>query len=180
MENVKYYLTNMFGFILSFGIIVIFLSILLDILFKNFKIDSKKIKTYGIFLGLDNNNILSISILFTKLLFILYLALVPNKMIYLYLIILIFLAILYNVINKRYLNIVFDIINSFIIYYSLLIDKLLFKYLIDVSLVWYVLVIGILVGIFIIVYSLYFFIVNSDYILKKNKYVRRRNDVQVS
>lgn len=48
-----------------------------------------------------------------------------------------------------------------------------YNYLLQVGGVWYVIIILIFLVIFIFIYNSYFFIKDIDYILKKNKYIKK-------
>ena len=84
-----------------------------------------------------------------------------------------FLTIAYNIINIRALNIFFDSIVSVIIYLIILSKDIFIDYIIHVNAIWYAVILFILATLFGITVSLYLYIRDIMYILKKNIYVKK-------
>ena len=84
-----------------------------------------------------------------------------------------FLTIVYNIINIRALNIFFDSIVSVIIYLIILSKDIFIDYIIHVNAIWYAVILFILATLFGITVSLYLYIRDIMYILKKNIYVKK-------
>lgn len=174
MEEIIYYLSQLFSFILTFFLIIILLFIIFKISLRKHKITDGKIKIYGIFMGLQNNEILSMGILTIKYIFIIWCVTGTTEQNYVYLLVMVILGILYNLLNNRFVNLLFDILNIGVIYVALTCKNLFFNYLNEVMFEWYVLLFGILVSLFVVLYVSYFFIKDLDYILKGNKHVKKK------
>ncbi len=174
MEEIIYYLGQLFNFLLVFFIVVVLIFVVFKIALKHSNINEGKIKIYGIFMGLKNSEMLSIGILTIKYAFIIWLIIGVNTENYIYLIILLMLSILYNIINKRFLSIIFDVINSLVIYIAFVCKNTFFEYLNNVKFEWYVLILGIFICLFLFLYANYFFIKDIDFVLKKNKFVKNK------
>ncbi len=177
MEQIIYNITKLFYFFLYFFIILLVLVILFHFVLKNFNPYGKKIKIYGLFLGLGNKEILSLSITTVHYVFFLWCLFANNfERIYqdIYFYILLFSSISFNLLNRRYLNIFTDIINTIIIYIALYTKMIFIEYLITIDILWYVILIVVLLMIFIIIYGSYLYIKDIEYLLKKNKYVKKK------
>ena len=140
---------------------------------KRFDISKGKLSIYGIFLGLTEKDIFSISILTVRYIFM-YWCLISANVEIIHLTLLILSGLIYSIINKRFFHILFDILSSFLLYLALLSKNIFFEYLTTILFEWKVLAIFILLVIFIILYSSYFFLKDIDYVCKNNKFVRKK------
>ncbi len=173
MDSVSYITNILFNFILSFLLAILILFLTSKIFLKRFDINKGKLSIYGIFLGLNEKEIFSISILTVRYIFM-YWCLITTNVEIIHLTLLILAGLIYSIINKRFFHIVFDILSSFLLYLALLSKNIFFKYLTTILFDWKVLAIFVLLVIFIILYSSYFFLKDIEYIIKKNKFVRKK------
>ena len=173
MDSVSYITNILFNFILSFLLAVLILFLTSKIFLKRFDISKGKLSIYGIFLGLTEKDIFSISILTVRYIFMYWCLITTNAEI-IHLTLLILSGLIYSIINKRFFHILFDILSSFLLYLALLSKNIFFEYLTTILFEWKVLAIFILLVIFIILYSSYFFLKDIDYVCKNNKFVRKK------
>jgi hypothetical protein len=163
---------KLFEFIILFFILIIIIGFGLRLLFKKVSLTTKKTKIYGIFLHLNNLSIVALGVVFIKYIFILWCLYRCINIEILHLIFLIIISLIFNISIKNYKGLIFDIINSIFIYLSIKSLGILISYINDISFIWYVFAISILLSIFIILYNSYFFIRNIYDIGQKNKYSR--------
>lgn len=164
---INYILNNYYLFIIS-GLLVMIISFFtLKILVKKSSVKDNKIKVLGLFINLNNRQIMSLSLLTVRYIFIVYFLLSHNNNItYLYFLILI--TLFYNIFNKKTFFFIFDILNCLLYYFGIYIFNLIYHYNFNISTSWYLSVIIFLVGLFIFLYSTYFFVLNVDDVLLKS------------
>ena len=173
MDNVIYITNVLFDFILSFLLAMLVLFLISKLFLKRFDMSKGKLSIYGIFLGLTEKDVFSISILTVRYIFM-YWCLISTNVEIIHLVLLILAGFIYSLINKRFFHAFFDALSSFLIYLALLSKNIFFQYLISILFDWRVLIIYILLVIFIILYSSYFFLKDVEYISKRNKFVRKK------
>lgn len=121
--------------LISFLVVgIIFLSgvaIIFKILLKKYSVDNAKIKFYGLFLGLNNKQILSFSMISLNYLFLVYNLLTFSKVNLIVIIISSILVLLSDILIKNYpkglLNILYEIISLL----SLFVTNLLYNYILE-------------------------------------------------
>ncbi|MGE5455536.1 MAG: hypothetical protein ACM3O4_00295 [Ignavibacteriales bacterium] len=160
---------DLIEFIIIFLILVVILAITLNLSLKTFILKPNKVKLYGFFIRLNNLSILALSAAIIRYMFIIWCLFNLNDISLIHLCFLIFLSVIFNLANKNFLELIFDLINSIIQYWSLVCGSLLVGYLREVRIELYVVFITILLGIFIAIYSTYFLLKNINNILINNK-----------
>ncbi len=160
---------DLFDFILVFSIAIILLGVTLTLAIRKKEIQNKNIQLYGMFVGLTNKSILSLSISTLRFLFVLWCALGSKQIISIYLLVLILLSIIYHIINFSITEMIMDTFNSALIYFSLLMSGLLYNYVTELNFNILLLIISILLKILVLTYSTYFFFKTMNEVLKKNK-----------
>lgn len=159
---------KLYGFLVFFIILMLFFYIILKLWFFKFDLSIKKIKVYTLFLKLNNLSTIALSSVIISYFFIIWNIFFISNFNISYLVLLIILAIIFNICLFNYTGIFFGIINSVIQYISILILNLLIGYLIEVRFTWYVLVMSVLLGIFLFAYSTYFLLKHlNDIIIKE-------------
>lgn len=175
--NILNEIAHLFPFIVTFSITVFLIIALTFLILKKFNPKGRKLKIYGIFLGLTTMDTISISLLLVRYIFFIY-CLFQNHYVSIfedvYFYFLLIPGILYNLLNKRYFYILLDSLNSIILYFVLFSKMIFHDYIFQVQSVWYVVLIYILLLIFTFVYGTYFTIKDIDYVVKKNKHIQRK------
>ncbi len=175
--NILNEIAHLFPFIVTFSITVFLIIALTFLILKKFNPKGRKLKIYGIFLGLTTMNTISISLLLVRYIFFIY-CLFQNHYVSIFedvhFYFLLIPGILYNLLNKRYFYILLDSLNSIILYFVLFSKMIFHDYIFQVQSVWYVVLIYILLLIFTFVYGTYFTIKDIDYVVKKNKHIQRK------
>ena len=175
--NILNEIAHLFPFVVTFSIVVFLIIILTFFILKKFNPKGRKLKIYGIFLGLTTTNTISISLIVVRYLFFIYclfqnhyVSIFEDVHFYFFLI----SDILYNLLNKIHFNILLDSLNSVILYFILFSKMVFHDYIFTVQNVWYVVLIYVLLLIFTFVYGTYFTIKDIDYVVKKNKHIQRK------
>ncbi len=177
MNEIVYYSTKLFHFLLSFFLIVLVLSLLFSIVLKKYNPKGKKLKIYGLFLGLSNKDIASLALITVRYIFFIW-CLFNNDYVRIdqdinfYILLISNLG--FDLINQRYLNIIPNIINNGIIYVALFCKMMFIEYLETINMIWYIMIIVVLLIIFTMAYGSYFFVKDIDYLLKENKHIKKK------
>ena len=172
MELIANVLNYFFNFFLFFAVFVLLVLIITDIYIKKFDMKKEKLRIYGMFLNLSNVQIISFTLITLRFVYIFY-SFINIGSNYMTLTFIMFLTIVYNIINIRALNIFFDSIVSVIIYLIILSKDIFIDYIIHVNAIWYAVILFILATLFGITVSLYLYIRDIMYILRKNIYVKK-------
>ena len=172
MELIANVLNYFFNFFLFFAVFVLLVLIITDIYIKKFDMKKEKLRIYGMFLNLSNVQIISFTLITLRFVYIFY-SFINIGSNYMTLTFIMFLTIAYNIINIRALNIFFDSIVSVIIYLIILSKDIFIDYIIHVNAIWYAVILFILATLFGITVSLYLYIRDIMYILRKNIYVKK-------
>ena len=168
-----------FHFILFFVIFIIVLELFFYKLLKNktTEIKGKKLNIFGILMELDDLTILALAVLIVRFLFLIFSLIDTNNVNEIHLIVLSILAIVYTFASRSIKNIFIEGISTVAMYFGLVCTRLLYGYMIDVRVEWYVVLGIILLYIFILFYSLFFLLRNINELVGKSNYVRRvRNE----
>ena len=162
-------ITNFFSFFLSFFVIVISLMLFLDYFLKKNKAN---IKIFGMFMGLTNRNIISLTFITTAYIFFIWQLFAKSIDIVTLGVILICLV-LTDIVSKKFISLFFSIINSVIIYLGLYCKCVFYDYInaIHFSIIEVVLLILLIIVLFF--YMSYILIRKADYIFIQNKYVKK-------
>lgn len=164
--NLSDVLYNLVGFTVVAIIFLIILSITLRFLSKKFSMD--KIKLYGIFLNMNNNTILSFSLISINYLFLVW-CLINFQMNYIYLIFSLILIILSDIFAKNYKKIILNVINLFIECASVYIIGILKDYIFSEGFNTLLFIVLVLVVIFIFLYFTYTMFRSLNSIVKLQK-----------
>lgn len=162
-------ITNFFSFFLSFFAIVISLMLFLNYFLKKNKTN---IKIFGMFMGLTNKNIVSLTFITIAYIFFIWQLFAKSIDIITFGVIFVCL-ILTDIISKRFFSLIFSIINSIIVYLGLYCKCVLYDYInvIHFSIIEVVLLILLIIVLFF--YMSYILIRKADYIFIQNKYVKK-------
>lgn len=93
-----------------------------------------------------------------------------------YLIMLIIPGVLYNLLNRRFINLFVDLANSGLLYIALLSKNIFHSYIVNVAAPWHVILFLVLLMICSLLYSLFFYFKNVENITERNiRYLRKKN-----
>lgn len=127
-SEIVYTLVN---FLIVGLIFMITLAITFKILLKKYSLDNKKIKFYGLFLGMNNRQILSFSMTSLNYIFLVYCLLSLSKLSIVYIFFSVSLVLLSDLLIKNYpkglLNILYELISLITIY----VNNLLYGFIIE-------------------------------------------------
>ena len=164
-------LRDVFPYLYCFpiGLLIVFLIFF----FGKSKIQKHGIAFYGVFMGLTNRNILSLSLLFIYYYFII-VSIFINRFSFLTLILLVVPISLFHFINFYFIRFFIDAINTVLIYTMLYSKSIFYHYMIEVGRFWYVALLYVLLCFFIILYATYIFIRRFKVIIASNKYIENK------
>ncbi len=173
MNYISHLFSNYYYFILSALVVMLLLFLVVKYLIKISDIKSNKIKVLGIFLNLSNKEIFSLSLVTLRYIFLLYYFLThTNEKTFLYFILII--TLIYNLLNRKYLSVFLDLINSLFCYYGIYVFNLIYIYNTTISHQLYLSIILLISGIFIFIYVTYFFLLSTDEIVSSNSFKKRK------
>ncbi len=162
---------NYFPFFISFFVIIIFLSVILD---KVMKKNKNNIKIFGLFMGLSNRNILSLTFITTSYIFFIWQLF--SKSVDLVTLGVIFTCfVLTDIVSKQYIKIIFSIISSVLLYLGLYCKCVFYDYITTIHSSFIEIILLILLVLFLFFYISYFLIKKADYIVVQNKYIKKMN-----
>ena len=168
-------LYNIISFLIVGLIFMGVLAITFKILLKKYSVDNAKIKFYGLFLGLNNKQILSFSMISLNYIFLVYNLLTFSKINVILVTFSILLVLLSDIIIKNYpkglLNILYEIISLLTIF----ITNLLYNFIIDQSSVIVIICIVFVIVLSVLLYSFVLFkslnnVIVKDKFIKEEKY----------
>lgn len=181
MEYIIYYLDKLFPFILSLFLLLVTIYIFIKYILFKIKKGNINIKTFGLFSGLSDKDILMFSVITLRYIFFIwclfktdYTFILEDYHFYFLLI----ADILFDIINNKIISIPFSVFNNVIIYFALMMNATLFNYINTISLKPYIILIMALVLLFIFSYVSYFYIKDILIILKRNKYIKKKEKMK--
>ena len=164
--NLSDVLYNLVGFTVVAIIFLIILAITLRFLSKKFSVD--KIKLYGIFLNMNNNTILSFSLISINYLFLVW-CLINFQMNYIYFIFSLILIVLSDIFAKNYKRIPLNILSLFIECASVYIIAIFKDYIFSDGFNTLLFIVLVLVVLFIFLYFTYTMFRSLNSIVKLQK-----------
>ena len=175
MGNNSEIIYNLISFLVVGLIFMTGLAVTFKILLKQYSVDNNKIKFYGLFLGLNNKQILSFSMISLNYIYLVYNLLTFNNVDIIFVIFSCILVLLSDILIKNYpkglLNILYEVISILTIF----VNSLLYNYITDQNSV-----IVIVCLIFVIILSVLFYsfvlfkslnnVIVKDKFIKEEKY----------
>lgn len=131
----------------------------------------KSIKGHSFLMAISSFNqleILSFSIITVRELYYGW-CLAQGETMIVYAIVMAVLGLCYNVLNRRFMNIIFDVINVALLYMVIFVKNIFYAYIIDVSPVWHVILFLIMVILFGMIYSLFMYFKDIKRIVGDNQ-----------
>lgn len=176
--NYRNIINIFFHFILFFVIFIIVLELFFYAVIKRHGNDirGRKLHVYGVLLELDNWSIFAIAAILVRFLFTMYSLLDAKAVSIIHLIVLLIISVVFAISSKRVRNFFIEVASSFAVYFGLICIKLLFGYMVDVRVEWYV-ILGIgLLYLFMFCYALFFLLREVNSIVSNSEYVRSGRD----
>ena len=129
-----------FHFILFFVIFIIVLELFFHKLLKNKDKDikGKKLNIFGILMELDDLTILALAVLIVRFLFLIFSLIDSNNVSEVHLLVLTIFAVVYTIASRNIKNLFIEGISTVAMYFGLVCTRLLYGYMIDVRVEWYV------------------------------------------
>lgn len=140
-------------FTLAAGILLGVFGLLLN---RNLSWEDKRLKFLGVFMNLNRQNILWLSVAMLRCFFLLSTIAFCVDIITAHIYFFVLLCIAYNILNLRVTRLLFDILNSAIQFSALLVGNILVGFMYEVRFDWRTMTVYVLLALFISVYSVYF------------------------
>lgn len=171
MINLNFSLKSLLPYLYGFPVLLIVIVFIFMI--GKRKINNKSIAFYGMFMGLEKKDILSISLLFIFY-YIIVVSIFLNDISLLVLIIMAVPILLFNLVNFYVFKLVIDCMNTILLFALLYSKAIFYSYMVDVASYWYVITLYVLLCLFILFYTTYVFIRRLKSIIAHNKYVENK------
>jgi len=174
MENTKVIYT-LISFLIVGIIFMIGLAITFKLLLKKYSVDNSKIKFYGLFLGMNNKQILSFSMITLNYLFLVYCLLTFSELNIIYIIFSSILVIMSDILIKNYPKGLINILYATISLLSIFINNLLYNFIGEQESIIIVICIIFIIILSILFYSYVLFkslnnVIVKDKFIKEEKY----------
>lgn len=170
MENNEI-IYNLISFLIVGLIFMVALAVTFKILLKQYSVDNAKIKFYGLFLGLNNKQILSFSMISLNYIFLVYNLLTFNSVNIIFITFSTILVLLSDILIKNYPKGLINILYEMISILTIFINNLLYDYIIEQD---SVIVIVCLVFVIILSVLLYSFVLfkSLNNVIVKDKFIK--------
>jgi len=170
MENTKVIYT-LISFLIVGIIFMIGLAITFKLLLKKYSVDNSKIKFYGLFLGMNNKQILSFSMITLNYLFLVYCLLTFSELNIIYIIFSSILVIMSDILIKNYPKGLINILYATISLLSIFINNLLYNFIGEQESIIIVICIIFIIILSILFYS-YVLFKSLNNVIVKNKFIK--------
>jgi hypothetical protein len=171
--------SNLILFLVVAIIFLVVLSIFMFIFLRNFKVDEKKIKIYGLFLNMDNKSLIAFSALSLNYLFLVWCMVSFNDINVIYVFVTYMLVFISDIVRKNYpkgfINLILSGVNCLAIH----IVYVVHNYLIEQYQNPILIVVLVLTLIFIFMYYTYNLFRSLNDVIIQNKYLDKRGKYQV-
>jgi len=174
MENSEV-IYNLVSFLIVGLIFMVALAVTFKILLKQYSVDNAKIKFYGLFLGLNNKQILSFAMISLNYIFLVYNLLTFNNVNIILITISFILVILSDIIIKNYPKGLINILYEAISILTIFVNNLLYNYIIDQNSTIVIICIIFVIILSVLLYSFVLFkslnnVIIKDKFIKEEKY----------
>ena len=174
MNEVIYQLSYLLPYLIIFPLLSIILMVVLWLLSKR-TLTNNNVSFYGLFMNLKFMDILSLS-----LLLIYYFIIIESFFITTYtmysMIFFLIPIVLFNILsfNGNIFRVLYSLGNAILIFVMLFFKNVFYSYIVEISNSWYVVLLFIMLCIFIFLYATYVFLNSLLNVLRKNKYVKKK------
>ena len=174
MEKYLPVLGEIVSFLAVAIIFLIVLAITFKITLKNYDVKTSKIRFYGLFLGMDNRNILAFSMITLNYIFLIWCVATFSGLNIYYIFITVILLVGSDIVVKDYNKVFVDLIYSMLNLGAIFVTSTLYNYLINTNTTIYVLIVLGLVTIFVFLYFTYITFKNLNNIVLKEENLQKK------
>ena len=174
MEKYLPVLGEIVSFLAVAIIFLIVLAITFKITLKNYDVKTSKIRFYGLFLGMDNRNILAFSMITLNYIFLIWCVATFSGLNIYYIFITVILLVGSDIVIKDYNKVFVDLIYSMLNLGAIFVTSTLYNYLINTNTTIYVLIVLGLVTIFVFLYFTYITFKNLNNIVLKEENLQKK------
>ena len=174
MEKYLPVLGEIVSFLAVAIIFLIVLAITFKITLKNYDVKTSKIRFYGLFLGMDNRNILAFSMITLNYIFLIWCVATFSGLNIYYIFITVILLVGSDFVVKDYNKVFVDLIYSMLNLGAIFVTSTLYNYLVNTNTTIYVLIVLGLVTIFVFLYFTYITFKNLNNIVLKEENLQKK------
>lgn len=174
MEKYLPVLGEIVSFLAVAIIFLIVLAITFKITLKNYDVKTSKIRFYGLFLGMDNRNILAFSMITLNYIFLIWCVATFSGLNIYYIFITVILLVGSDIVVKDYNKVFVDLIYSMLNLGAIFVTSTLYNYLVNTNTTIYVLIVLGLVTIFVFLYFTYITFKNLNNIVLKEENLQKK------
>ena len=168
-------LGNIVNFLVVAIIFLVVLAVTFRITLKKYNVHSNKIKFYGLFLGMDNRNILAFSMITLNYIFLIWCTATFSGLNIYYVFITVIFMLMSDIVIKDYKRIPIDLVFSMINMLCIFVTSMLYEYLTTTYTSMFLLIILGLVTIFVFLYFTYMTFKLLNNIVLKQKNLEKKN-----
>lgn len=174
MENSEI-IYNLISFLIVGLIFMVALAVTFKILLKQYSVDNGKIKFYGLFLGLNNRQILSFSMISLNYIFLVYNLLTFNSVNIIFVTFSVLLVLLSDILIKNYPKGLINILYETISILTIFVNNLLYNFVIEQDSVVVIVCLVFVIILSVLLYSFVLFkslnnVIVKDKFIKEEKY----------
>ncbi len=174
IELIMYELNEYSDMMIIFLISILSIFLVIILFTSKLKLNKFDSFMYGIFLRLKNVDIILISLIFIRLFLIYYTAFTYSKQVIANVIMVGIVSLIYIVMLFDFKKGIFEVINSCILIFSLVLVNSLYGYILDVNGDIFIVIIRALLSVFISIYATYFSLRNIEDVSVRKKLKRRK------
>ena len=174
MNEVIYQLSYLLPYLIIFPFLSILLMVVLWLLSKR-SITNNNISFYGLFMNLKFIDILALSFLFIYYFLIIESFFITTYTLY-SVVLFVIPVIMFNILSfsGNIFKVLFSLGNAILIFIMLYFKNIFYSYIVEISSSWYIVVLFIMLCIFIFLYATYIFLNSLLNVLKRNKFIRKK------
>jgi hypothetical protein len=163
-------------YFISFPLFVFIISFILQLIYKK-NVTDRNMHLFGLFINLNNKDILSIALLLVQLFFIICSIFVNSESYYIFLFIVI-PVVLFSILINNWYALISNFVLSLFTCALIIFKDVFYAYIKDVYFVWYVGLIYVVLCLSILTFSLFIFTINFGRVVK-NKKLKNTNNSKI-
>ena len=174
MGRILFELSNVFSYLIIFPTVMLVFYLITLILSKR-DINNNNIGIYGWLMSIKNIDILKISLLVVFYISVINTVITIDSNYY-DLIFIVIPIVTFEIINKSYLKIFIDFIELYLLYFILIFKNIFFAYFINVTALWYIILLYVILCVFVLFFASYLVTANINSL--SGNYINNNKDFE--
>lgn len=174
LEETIYSISNHFIQLIVFLGVVLLLGLIIYIMVSNFDIHKKRIRYCGLLTGLNQKQTLTLCVIFMRTFCIIYAVSVYTKNILFNLILILMIDLIYILLTPK--KVIFESINLIAQLILIYLINILRTYQLEISNDMYVGQVATILSVFMVLYTIYFFLKNFEELIRKKQKGKRKHE----